>query len=626
MEKPYPAMRVGAGGTLLYANRASHSLVERWGYGADVHPHGPGLPSVAEVLAEGRTKELEVEAEGRTYSLLLVPVASGGYANVYASDITARKQAEQERELLLSEVDRARRAAEQFAEELTAQKEELERQGERLAVTLRSIGDGVITTDAQGRVSLMNRAAESLTGWSENEAAGRPLPEVLRIIYERSGLTAEDPARGALVSGEVVALANNTVLVARDGRKHMIADSGAPIRDARGTIVGAVVVFQDVTERHKLQDELAKANKLESLGLLAGGIAHDFNNLLTGILGNVVLAKIEAGGSVEPQELLVEAEHASLRARDLTQRLLTFARGGAPVRKLGSLAELLVDAGQFSLRGSSCKLRLKVATDLWPVEIDAGQMAQVIQNLVINAQEAMPHGGTVTIAAENVRVRPTDALPLSPGGYVRVTVADEGVGIDKEINNRIYDPYFTAKPKGSGIGLSVCYSVVIKHDGYITAESRPGQGSCFYVYLPAAGTATSADWQEATQRPKDRILVMDDEEVVWRVAGKMLGKLGYEVEVASHGGEALELYQRASDLGRAFDAVILDLAVPGGMGGLEALARLKALNPDVKAAISSGYSDDQAMSQFSRHGFAGVVAKPYRLEELDSLLHSMLEP
>jgi PAS domain S-box-containing protein len=497
---------------------------------------------------------------------------------------------------------------------------------ERLAVTLRSIGDGVICTDAAGDIVLMNMVAEELTGWSEKEAIGRALHEVFYIINEKTRKRCDNPVEKVLETGGVVGLANHTVLVSRDGTERILADSGAPIRGKDGEIIGVVLVFRDVTERRKMEEELQKVEKLESIGVLAGGIAHDFNNILTAILGNITLAKIYAESDDKILERLTEAEKASLRAKDLTQQLLTFSKGGAPIKKTASIRELLKDSVSFILRGSNVKCEFFLPDDLWSVELDEGQMNQVINNLVINAQQAMPEGGVMNVRAENMAVGKGHGLPLKEGKYVKIAIEDQGTGISKEHLSRIFDPYFTTKQKGSGLGLTTAYSIIKNHDGYISVESRLGEGTCFNIYLPASEKEIVEN-KAVEERPlvgKGRILVMDDEELVRNVAGEMLKSIGYDVEFAREGTEAIEVYKKAKDSGEDFDVVIMDLTIPGGMGGKEAIKKLFEIDPGVRAIVSSGYSNDPIMSNFKKYGFRGVVAKPYKIKELGEAIHKVI--
>ena len=302
---------------------------------------------------------------------------------------------------------------------------------ERLEVTLRSTGDGVIATDMEGKITIVNRVAENLTGWTQEEAVGKPLEEVFHVVDERTHRRIRNPVQTVLKTGRVVGLINHAMLISRDGTERIIADSGAPIHDEEGNLFGVVLVFRDITEIRRLEEELRKLDKLESLGTLAGGIAHDFNNLLTGIMGNISLAKRYVEPKSKAEDRLLEAEKASFRARDLTQQLLTFASGGAPIKKMASIAEIIKETADFALRGSNVKCEFSLPDDIWPAEVDGGQISQVINNLVINADEAMPKGGTIEIGANNIVIRRRRKLPLATGNYVEVTVQDHGVGIPK---------------------------------------------------------------------------------------------------------------------------------------------------------------------------------------------------
>jgi signal transduction histidine kinase/CheY-like chemotaxis protein len=383
----------------------------------------------------------------------------------------------------------------------------------------------------------------------------------------------------------------------------------------------------DITSRRAMEEELLKVQKLESIGVLAGGIAHDFNNILTAILGNISLAKIYSEGGDRAGERLTEAEKACLQAQALTQQLLTFSKGGAPVKKVLSVSQLVSDSSLFALRGSNVRSEMSVPDDLWTVEADEGQIGQVIGNLVINADEAMPLGGVIHVQAENVTMTASDGLPIRDGKYVRVSVTDYGVGIPQEILPRIFDPYFTTKQKGSGLGLTTAYSIVKNHDGLITVESRPGVATTFHVYLPASEKEEEPrqDSEEQLIRGKGRILLMDDEETIRDLAAEMLSLMGYEVVLAEHGAEAIDLYKSARISSRPFDAIIMDLTVRGGMGGREAIEILSKIDPNIKAIVSSGYSSDPIMADYGKYGFSGVAAKPYTASELGEILSKVLK-
>lgn len=411
-----------------------------------------------------------------------------------------------------------------------------------------------------------------------------------------------------------------------DGRERIIHDwavvnSATEGKPERVMVIGTA---QDITERKRTEEELLRADKLESIGVLAAGIAHDFNNLLLGILGNVTIAKNYLKPDDKVSGLLSEVEKASIRAKNLTRQLLTFSKGGLPMREHTSIEQLVKDTAALVLRGSEVRCEYCFPEGLWPVEIDQGQISQVINNVVLNARQAMKDEGRLLVTADNVTVTEGAATPLSPGRYVKLTFKDSGMGIPKKIIQKVFDPFFTTKRKASGLGLSVSYSIVKKHNGHMGVESNEGEGAQFFVYLPAPERVKEVKIDDGLVKGKGRILVMDDEEMVRDVSGEMLKILGYDVEFAKEGKEAVELYKAAMGEGRRFDAVILDLTVPGGMGGKETLQRLLEIDPGIKAIVSSGYSQDPIMSDFRKFGFCGVIAKPYMVSEFSSIVSRIL--
>ncbi len=465
-----------------------------------------------------------------------------------------------------------------------------------------------------------------MTGWSQDEAIGKPFAEVFNIINEKTRLRCESPVDKVLAKGTIIGIDNHTVLISRHGKERIIADSGAPIRDQESRIVGAVLVFRDITDKLKMEEELFKAQKLESIGILAGGIAHDFNNLLTAILGNISLAKILTSKEDKIHQKLTEAEKASLRARDLTQQLLTFSRGGAPVKKVTSIAGIIRDSAAFTLSGSKVTCQFNIPDDLWPAEVDEGQISQVINNLIINANQAMPDGGIITVTCKNIYVGNKESLPLPGGRYVLITITDQGTGIREDDIPRIFDPYFTTKKSGKGLGLATVYSIVKNHDGHITVDTATGTGTTFTIYLPAAesGVVEFMVHETITAAVKGKILVMDDEEVIREIAGEILEFLGYEVEFAGDGNEAVDLYKKARESGHPFIAVIMDLTIPGGMGGKETIQILREIDENITAIASSGYSNDPIMAEYKTYGFSGVITKPYMVSELEKILNEVL--
>jgi signal transduction histidine kinase/ActR/RegA family two-component response regulator len=400
-----------------------------------------------------------------------------------------------------------------------------------------------------------------------------------------------------------------------------------PVKDRSGRVVKVVGTVQDITERKRMEEELVKIQKLESLGVLAGGIAHDFNNILTSVWGNIGLAKLDIEPGERAFESLDEAVRACRHAADLTARLLTFSKGGTPVKRPVSLARLIRDAADLALSGSNVRCEFQLPDDPLVAEVDEGQIKQVFHNLILNAVQAMPEGGDIQIRAEKVLSSSQVDLPLEPGEYVTLSIRDRGTGIKKEHLHRVFDPYFTTKQRGSGLGLAVAHSIIDQHDGHVRVESEPGEGTTFRIDFPAGATAGvgTESLQEGVVTGEGRVLLMDDDEGVLSMARRMLARLGYGAKLARNGFEAIELYQEARRSGAPFDAVILDLTIRGGLGGRQVVDRLRRIDPEVKAIVSSGYSNDPVMADFESHGFVGVIPKPYEIKSLSETLKRAIE-
>ena len=476
--------------------------------------------------------------------------------------------------------------------------------------------------DSGKRLTFLNKAWEKTHGYSIEEMLGRRFTDFERPeIAERD----TDTFRRLLEGGSITGY--ETTHISKSGEDIHLIFNAIPRYDPEVNIVGAQGTAYDITEHKRMEKEVLRAQKLESLGILAGGLAHDFNNLLTGILGNITVARMYLDFPDKAKERLEQAEEASIRARDLTQQLLTFSKGGAPIKKITSIGELIRESSGFALRGSNVKCLYNIPDDLWSLEVDEGQMNQVINNLIINADQSMPEGGTIHVSCKNVFIRAEDAVALKEGEYVKISIKDEGTGIPEEHLQRIFDPYFSTKQKGSGLGLASVYSIVKRHHGLITVESRMGAGTTFHIYLPASHKEIVGEGaaEKAPLTGKGRILIMDDEEIVREVAGEMLRSLGYEAEITRDGEETIALYQESQRSDHPFNAVILDLTIPGGMGGKEVIRRLHKIDPGVNAIVSSGYSSDPIMSRYGEYGFKGVVSKPYSIQELNKTLHEVLE-
>ncbi len=389
-----------------------------------------------------------------------------------------------------------------------------------------------------------------------------------------------------------------------------------------------ITAFRDITDALKAQEERAQEDKLASLGLLAAGIAHDFNNILMAVMGNVSLARVTVppGGAAAA---LADAEQACVHARHLTWQLLTFSRGGIPAKKTIALSRVLKDSVNLVQRTSNVTSTLDISSDLWMVHADAAQLMQVFTNVLVNAQQSMPHGGVIAIRADNIVERTSRvefALPVAAGSYVRITIKDRGIGIPDENLPSIFDPYFSTKEQGRGLGLATAHSIIKNHGGYVSVEVKPGFGTTVHMNFPAVKTCEAEeilDLVDLARAQEGRILVMDDEASIRTLTSNMLTFLGYNAEVVTDGTQAVEYYKHALAKGQPFDAVILDLIIPGGMGAKETVERLNQLNPNVKAILVSGYAQDPAITEFRQHGFTAAITKPFSLEELSRTLRSI---
>lgn len=506
-------------------------------------------------------------------------------------------------------------------------KEELITEKERLSVTLRSISDGMIALDVNSRIVLINKIAERLTGFNQKEAIGRKLEEIFHIIDEKTRKPHRRPLEKMLEEGLIIKPSTNNILISKDGMERNLITSAAPIKDKNNNVVGTVLVFRDITRERRMEEELQKIQRLESLGVLAGGIAHDFNNVITGISGNISLAMFTIDINSDAYKILSDAQKAVIQAKALSQQLLTFSKGGLPIKKVVDLRYLLNDSVPFLLRGSKSIYDFNLTSNLWAVEVDENQIKQVIANIIINADQAMPEGGTIKIESENVILKKDQGIPLPDGKYIKISIKDEGIGIPNKYLSKIFDPYFTTKQKGTGLGLSTCFSIIKKHYGYITVNSKLGKGTSFDIFLPASQEKikkSNKKEKKITIKGKRKILVMDDDEIVRNVIEKMLKYLNYNVDFAVNGKEAIKLYKESMKLNSKYDIVIMDLTIPGSSGGDKVIKELIKLDKNIKAIVSSGYSNKAIMSKFKDYGFCGAINKPYRIEELNEVIQSVI--
>jgi two-component system, cell cycle sensor histidine kinase and response regulator CckA len=503
---------------------------------------------------------------------------------------------------------------------------------ENLRITLDSIGDAVITTDARGRITRMNPVATELTGWSIEAAANRPLPEIFRIVNVRTRQPVANPVDRVLATGGLVGLANHTALIGRDGTERQIADSGAPIRDSRGRVVGVVLVFRDVTDQYHLEEQLRHSQKMEAVGRLAGGIAHDFNNLLQAIQGYTTIALAHAPDEGRTRGDLEEVLRTVDRAAVLVRQLLTFSRRQPFKPEPLDINNLISDLIKLLRRviGVNIELSVHFDNDLPPVDADRGQIEQVLMNLCVNARDAMPEGGEIRIQTGRADLDEAfcQAHPWAkPGRYSLVSVSDDGVGMDADVMERIFEPYFTTKnpSEGTGLGLSTVFAIVQRHEGLLHATSTPGAGSTLHVYLPGIAASPDADLnstdRSASAAGSGIVLLAEDEEAVRNLAVYSLEGAGYRVLTARDGNSALELFEQFRD---AVDVAVIDLIMPG-MGGRSLAERLREGRPELPVVFCSGYTPDDLERRIADDPRTILLMKPHPATELLRAVRSVLD-
>ncbi|HBG07171.1 MAG: hypothetical protein A2075_23655 [Geobacteraceae bacterium GWC2_58_44] len=510
--------------------------------------------------------------------------------------------------------------------------EEKLRESEELYRLLAELAPNAITVcDPSGVIQVLNPKALQLFGFlDESEVLGS---EIFKWVSSECLASAERSFEDLLRKGSLADV--ELRLLRKDGSEFMADVNASMLRDWQGRPKLMIIVTSDTTQRKQVEAERLKLQKIEAIGTLAGGIAHDFNNLLQGVFGYIAMARLEIADKDAASAMLDQAEQAIKQAVNLTSQLLTFAKGGQPLKKRVVLRSTIENSTKFALSGSSSNCQINIAKDIWGIEADEGQIGQVIQNIVLNASQAMQQCGTVMISADNVELERGSHAALPDGGsFVRIQIRDTGIGIPPKYLAKVFDPYFTTKQKGSGLGLATTYSIVKRHGGTITVSSDPGTGTTFCIYLPAqaqdaapepaqpAGLATAP---VVTAGPGRRVLVMDDEEMVRNVAGKMVERCGYEVGYAADGEQAIQKLREASESGNPFQIVILDLTVKGGMGGEEAIKKIREILPDVKAVVSSGYSDNCVVSDYRTYGFDAYLNKPYNVTALKESLDALLK-
>ncbi len=506
--------------------------------------------------------------------------------------------------------------------EIKMKEEQLWREHHRLATILQSLGEGVIVVDGSGTISLVNDEMDRITGLERKEVLGKKIEEILHFVDEESSRPVE-------VNVERLSEIKQRSLVLKNerGEDRMVVLNAAHI-NFEDNVTGFVIVVHDISEKVMLEREIIKAQKIEALGLLAGGIAHDFNNMLMGIQGYINLTQLSCsrGDKKNVESFLARAERAVDQARDLAQQLLTFSKGGAPVKTPLLLQDTIKEIASFVVRGSAIKSVCEVDDKLWPVEADPSQISQVLNNLLINAVQAMPEGGTIILRARNV-VLDTPYESLEPGRYVQIQVEDQGYGIPKKLLRSIFDLYFTTKEEGNGLGLAVVHSIIQKHGGHISVKSKPRQGTTFTIYLPATHKMPKEMDQDGVDRvlaSGGRIIILDDDDMVREVLGAMLQNLGFDVVAVADGRAMLRHYKKAISDGDPFIMLITDITLPGQKNGLEYAKEVRKMDPDAIIIAVSGYANDPVMAEPAKFGFQGAISKPFKISRLQEILAEVL--
>ncbi len=504
--------------------------------------------------------------------------------------------------------------------------QELAHQKTLFLTAVNSVSEGLLVTDSTGKVVFVNSSAVHLLGYSYTNAVNTHYTDLITLLDPVSQATQSNPLHRTLSTSERSSLEKRVLLQEKGGDQHLVKVSSAPILDAAEQLTGALLVIQDVSEQRRMEEDLWQAKKLESVGELAGKYAHDFNNILSSLLSDIALGKIHCDRQEKVLKYLKNAEKSTERARQITSQLLTLTTGGRPNSSSTFLPALLEEALEFALRNSTIDTRIKLPDDLHQLEIDAGQIKNVLHNIIVNAKEAIPGNGTITVIAENIEIYNGQSIgSLVQGSYVKIQISDNGVGIPGEYLSRVFEPSFSTKTHSNGLGLASAYSIVKNHGGHIEITSEVDQGTTVTIYLPARipGKALLED-DSKTIAPGGKILVMDDEPQAREFCGELLEYLGHRVFYAPSGEDVLEMYQVAKEQAQAFDAVILDLVVPEGMGGKSTVKQLLEYDPKAKAIVSNGYFNDPVMVNYSEYGFRGIITKPYTLDEVNRVVREVL--
>ncbi len=595
-ENPHPILRINYQCELIYYNKGAEVFLKKnFHAGYELSKEIENV--VKESIAHQKPMNHEFLIDSKVFLLNIIPIPNQKYVNVYGTDITKQKHIEIN----------------------------LIKQRKRLSTTINAIGDGVISTDSDAIITIINPTAQRLTGFKEHEAIGKPITDIFNIYTELNNTLVENPVLTAIRTKFEVTISNPVILKDRYNQDYFIKTNCNPIL-SEGELLGIVLIFKNITNTLILEREIIKSQKLESIGILAGGIAHDFNNILTSILGNITLARLMIESNSEVTELLEEGEEGIQKAKGITNQLLTFTKGNAPIRKSVDLAKIIEQSMKFTLRGSNVTYALNTPKKISRVDVDTNQMSQVIQNLTLNSMQAMPNGGNIDVTIEKTKVKSNSVIPLKRGIYYKITFSDEGVGIPESMLSKVFDPYFTTKKKGNGLGLTMSYSIMLHHEGFMTIDSKENEGTDVRLYLPAKYSHDVQENLETSECSDARykILIVEDDFGIINIYKRFFKKIGFSFKIYQDGEIALLDYKSTFESKKPYDLVITDLTMPGFIGGEALITKLREFDNKAKVVIVSGYFDS-LLRIIEKIPNIKYLQKPFTLQELQNIIQATYE-
>lgn len=516
-----------------------------------------------------------------------------------------------------------------FNQSLIESQRKILQEKEKLVTTLKSIADGVISTDHDGKIQIMSSAAERITGWTFEEAQGKYFCQVFHVSGKGGSKEKQDLLKCSLPEASSAEVFDNVYLINKDGEEVPVAYTTSPINPKNKRSAGVVFIFRDISKNLSLIKTMQRTQKLDALALMTSGIAHDFNNILGGLYGNIELAKKSCSKKCNALDYIDKALSSFYRAGSLTQQLLTFSKEGTPVLRRDSIATTVENCISFALSGSNVSAEFDIEKKLWHCDFDENLLSQVFDNIIVNAKQAMPNGGKISVRINNTVLKDGEVADMASGRYISIKFCDSGMGIPEESIKNIFDPFFTTKEGGNGLGLSICHSIIRKHNGAIEVDSSGSGGTCFKIFLPAKKSAIRKKAlkrkESSHHKGSGTILLIDDDKTILDVAGSMITNMGYQAIKALDGESAIKHLSEMKKNGKSCEAVISDLTIPGGMGGIESIEKIHQVFPDIPVIVSSGYADDPVMQSPSEYGFVCSIKKPYMIDNLTKTLENYVD-